>query len=55
MLDQPEESSNNPPWRIRPGNVEKVLWRGPRHDKLPTFLSEASQNVLEASSGLLFQ
>ena len=46
-MDQPEESSSNPPRRIRRGIVEKVLRRGPGHDNIPTFLSEASENVLE--------
>ena len=55
-MDQPEEYSSFPPRRTRRGNVEKVLWRGPGHDNLPISLSEASENVLEDSSGFrLFQ
>ena len=51
-IDQPEESSSNPPQRIRRGNVrEEVLWRGAGHDNLLVTLSDVSEYVLEASSG----
>ena len=51
-MDQPEESSSNPPRRIRRGNVrEEVLWRGAGHDNLLISLGDVSENVLEASSG----
>lgn len=29
------------------------MWRGLGHDNVPTSLSEASENILKASSGLL--
>ena len=51
-MDQPGESSSNPPRRIPQGNVrEKVLWRCAGHDNLLISLSDVSEYVLEASSG----
>ena len=51
-MDQPEESSSNPPRRIRRRNVREAgLWRGARHGNLLISLSDVSEYVHEASSG----